>query len=433
MREAYRTYEVVCDDAWRSGKGLSKLARIDDSLVFDRERFDRVQLMCKLEIYPQPASKPGPKKARGIQFALNERTAYGHAAKAWAFSKALCKATADTQVFCGVPCLVVYTAQMNHVAIGEFVTESERLRQYYTYSVIDERDGANWDANVQRSHRHAVVDCYEAIDKELGRVARDAIKVRGHYRDVESGTRVAYVVDGSVKSGHWDTSCGNSFLNRDISIRAAVMLNPRPVLVRGMVMGDDYLAWLYFDQEVDLADIRRQLDSLERELGINPVRGLFSDVRCVSFISLTFYRTASEKYLALPKVGRMFAKLNWTVTDLKGRDPRALASGIARSFLPIYHGWAPMRAFLRHHIQVAPDGCLDVFLDWHKNSMKKALKGDAICWEENHLVKYGSWALALEPHEWPKEQGAGLVHDPLVDLLYAVDVSDPDSRPGVIA
>ncbi len=424
-------------DNWRVGKGLAKLAKIDDSLIFDRVRGDRVTMMLKREIYPQHVGGAPPKKARAIQFTVNERTAYQFAPEAYAYSKALVHATAKPFVMDGVGFLVRYTACMSHCEIGEFADESESLRTEYVYSVIDERDGKNWDANVQVPMREEMVNIYTHCDVNLGEHTRTGINVRGSILLRKCGARIDYDVEGTVKSGHWDTSCGNASLNCDVSVQSILALpgDLRPTRVRALVMGDDYLAWLYFDHVVDPRKLMTALNDAERSYGIQPKRGLFHDIRNASFISLTFYLSVNRKVVPLPKVGRMFSKLFWTVTPLAGRDPRRLASGIAHAFMPLYSGWPPMRRFLKYHTQYPPLDVEDVatylpFFEYGTNGYK--VLPDPIDFEANHLVKYGFLSVCLEEDTFSGDQRAAICDNAIVARMYAIDMADPDERYGTL-
>lgn len=391
--------------------------------------------MCKLEVLPQAIGEPKAiKKGRGIQFTVNEATAYDLGPEQWAFGKALAHSTTAPYEIGGVKFTTVYTACMSHEAIGEFATESEALRKRYGYSVIDERDGKNWDANVQVPHRHAVIQLYETVDKKLAQKARDDVSVEGRYFDRDNDVKIKYTIVGTVKSGHWDTSSGNAALNIDVSVSAILKLpsHLRPKEVRALVMGDDYMAWLYYDRLIDPKELKPALDAAEAELGISPVRGLFSDIRNASFISLGFYIAINGQVVPLPKAGRMFAKLFWTVTDLRGRDPRALASGVAEAFLPLYSGWPAMRQFLSYHTQVDAVEAHNVFYDWKEMGIKRL--PSPIDFAANHLVKYGCDALLIDLSDLlVGPQRAALVHHPVITRMYCQDVSDPGDRIGCIS
>lgn len=421
-------------ESWRSRKGRAKVAKIDTSQAEDRVDFTRVKFMVKREVNAQIfGAQVTITKARGIQFAVNERSAYEYVEEFDAFSRALAIFSDREQVVDGVPFLSVYASKMSHADISAFATESERLRNRYPHSVIDERDGKNWDANIQRVHREAMCRLYgDCLGSRFADYVRSGIRVRGAFFP-KGGGSVRYEVDGTVKSGHGDTSCGNGALNREISMQALRAVGPRFGLkrVRSLIMGDDYIAWLYFDRPVSWQELSRALTAEECVLGIQPVRGLFQDLRLASFISLGFYRAHDGQWVALPKVGRLFSRLFWTVTPMNGRDPRRLASGIAQSFYPLYSTWPPMREFLRHHMTVPPLGVEDCnhYYEWAEIGLRRLPA--PINWAENHLVKYGMGSVLLDL-EMPAVQGAGVAHHPVVDEMYRMDVADPADRPGCL-
>ncbi len=420
-------------EAWRAGRGTVKLEQIESSITFDRIDNSRVCMMLKKEVNIVPLdTRALPKKARGIQYCTNLRTAYELASEQTSFCHALAEATQAELYYGRIKCCVRYTAEMSPYDIAAFATESEVRRSGYVTSFIDERDGKNWDANVQVAHRMAMVGFYAKLSVKLANMAAAQVRVKGKYTG--QGVRVSYEVNGTVKSGHWDTSSGNGALNIEITMQAIAMLgDDGPVEVRGLVMGDDLLLWLYFDREVDPQWYADAISAAERRLGIEPVRGIFGDILNASFCSMGFY-WAREGLAVMPKVGRCLAKLFWTVTPLAGRDPKRLASTIAHAFYPTYHSYMPMRQYLRHHMKVPP---LEVAVT---DVMPYVLRGDVmpryegVKWAEAHLVKYGIPPDAL--HDMPDVLArgeSGVVSHPVVNIMIAQDTSDPPERRGVLA
>lgn len=412
---------------WRIGKGIDKLNKIEHSVAEEANRLDKVKMMVKKEVYTQllDGSSAPLKKARGIQFTINERTNYEYVEEAHAFSHALTRTTSKEVVMGGTRFLIQYASEMNHAQIGEFATISEQLRLRFPHSCIDERDGKSWDANVQVAHKHALYGVYEQLDTKFAAYARTGLEVTGTY--LKDNVRIRYTVKGTVKSGHFDTSSGNGFLNREISAQAiaALPLHLRPKQVRGLVFGDDYIAWLYFGAPVDHEELEQSLNEAERTLGIDPERGILDNVLHASFISLGFYRTVDNQIVALPKIGRLMCRLFWTVRNLDGRDPKRLASGIAEAFWPLYRTYPPMRQFLKHHMQVAPHkDYVGPYYDWVEKGLKELPA--PINWEINHIDKYGPASIMLDPIEYPTD--AGLVNHAIVNMMFRVDTSDPCDR-----
>lgn len=410
------------------------MAAVEESVCYDNLDYSRVNMMLKKEVNIIPLeSMKLPGKARAIQYCTNLRSAYELATEQTSLCHALAEATDTELAFEGVQVHIRYTAEMSPEQLGLFATESENMRAAYHDSFLDERDGKNWDANVQIDHRKALVGWYHLICPQLAHQARAQICVTGRYS--KRGVRVAYKVCGTVKSGHWDTSSGNAALNIEITVQAIVTLPERlrPVRVRGLVMGDDLLLWLYFDHDVDPREYAAAVNGAERRLGINPVRGIFKDILNVSFCSMGFYHTSQGVLVALPKIGRCFAKLFWTTTAMQGRDPRRIASTIAHAFYPAYVQYEPMRLFLKHHMRFPPIECdisgslPYVLREWQLPRIH------GICWAEGNAVKYGIPPDALsDMAEILQECPSGVVHHPLIDRILEQDLSDPPDRRGVL-
>lgn len=388
--------------------------------------------MIKKEVMRQPFDNAKLiKKARGIQFTVNERSGYEMANEYHAFSAALAEVSQLPFEYGGIEFTIVYTAKMNHETISDFATESESLRREYVDSVIDERDGVNWDSNIQVPHREAACDVYEQLEPKLAKHARSGIEVRGTFRS-KDGVFLRYKINGTVKSGHPDTSSGNGLVNREVSAQslAGLPVDLRPTKVRALVMGDDYIAWLYYTFRVDRKKLMAALNLSESLFGILPERGLFDDLRHASFISLTFYKTIRGTFVALPKVGRLMSGLFWTVTPLEGRDPMRFASGIAHSFYPLYSTLPFMREFLKAHMTVPPlDVCDDHYYSW--SEVRQTRLPAPINWTEEHLIKYGPTA-ALYALKMPTGS-AGLAYDPVVESMYRTDIADPIDRLGCVS
>jgi len=438
VRQQHQSLCAFDNGAWQVGRGVGKLQAIADSIALDDEEPDRVNMMLKKEVcIVRLEGGPLPKKARGIQFCTNLRTAYQNAAEQYSFGESLARATVNSVAFRGVLFNVVYTADMTPKQIAAFATAAEIRRSSFPYSFLDERDGKNWDANVQSCHRHALADWYGEVNPLLGELARRGISVRGRYR--QGDALITYEVEGTVKSGHWDTSSGNAALNIEVTVRAitSLPLAIRPTEVRGLVMGDDLLLWLFFDSPVEPKDYAAAINKAERALGIDPVRGIFSDVLYVSFCSMTFYWTCNGSLAIVPKMGRTLAKLFWTVTPLQRRDPTRFASTIAHAFYPMYHGFQPMREFLKHHMHAPPLEMGDFNGEGLPYVMRTSEipRWEGVHWLEGNLAKYDLLPGTLEemPAILAAVGAAGSVKHPAVDLMIEADMSDPPERRGVLA
>jgi len=431
-------YRHLCTqeaDAWTVGRGEKKLREVEQSIAADALDRKRVNLMIKKEVNIVPFIEPKlPTKARGIQFCTNLRTAYELAVEQYSFGHALSRATNREVELEGVNFHVVYTAEMTPMDIADFAQQSEAMRSQYVQTYLDERDGKNWDANVQTVHRKAIAKLYGLIDGKLEAIARAAIKITGRYSS--GGVVIRYGVDGTVKSGHWDTSSGNAALNIEVTVQAilALPVRIRPARVRGLVMGDDLLLWLYFNRPVDAAEYCTAINGTESALGIHPVRGIFNDILNVSFCSSTFYKTTSGGFALVPKLGRTFGKLFWTVTPLQNRDPRRLASTIAHAFYPMYTGYRPMCDFLLHHMRVQPiedSSIVDAAVPY---LCKKGVpRWEGVQWSSGNVAKYGLLPGTLDDLSQLLAGESGGLYHPAINVMIEQDSSDPCDRRGVLA
>jgi hypothetical protein len=425
-------------DNWAVGRGAAKLKMIDHSMYTDKCDMSKTKTFLKKEnniVTFQLRGELGayPKKARGIQGTVNEKTAYMLASQ----QEAICRALGGREItvpitFSGIEFRLFFASKMSSDDIAEFMEEAELARSSYPDSLYDERDGSNWDSNVQVSHREAIIGLYSLLNEELAAQTAKGVSIRGRVR-CPQGT-ISYEVDGTVKSGHWDTSAGNGGLNVETVAQAAKALYSLGLReLRGLVHGDDYLGCLYFDRAVSPIQVARRLQQAESNLGIVPKRSLFREIEHVSFISLTFYRGIDNRFAALPKMGKIFGKLFWTTTPLRGRDPRALASACAQTFYPLYKSYPPMRAFLAHHMQEPPIG---TYADSHYAERLPNRLRTQVDWEQQNLIKYGfstcTLAVIVMFFNGLGSQSAGLIQHDCVTAMIQVDSNDPADRPGAL-
>lgn len=446
----YQSEYVQHNDRWMVGRGKSKLANIQESSQIDPVKHDQVLMMIKREKNTSMFSEPKfPKKARGIQYPKNLRTAYENAPEQTSFCHALASLYEQGPViYGGVMFDIRYASNMNHDQIGEFVTQSENARASYGWCCIDERDGVNWDANIQVAHREHNERIYDQIDPKLAESARQARHVHGKCqarKDAECA-KISYEVDGTVKSGEWDTASGNALTNIDISVEGIVLLPPnyRPAYVRMLVLGDDYLAHMYYAKRVEdpqvLCDL---LSSMDAKHGIHPERGLFTDIRHASFISLAFFLTVTGRVVARPKPGRILARLFWS-TNYHPDCWRGISSEIARSILPSFFRHPLLDPWLRSvlHADVSEKERKRAG-EWVKE-MRTTEWGELrsvttdycwdVDWESADLFRYG---LLPGSHEQTvralKDFRIALIHSTAVDIMIKEDMCDPMDRRGCIA
>jgi hypothetical protein len=192
-----------------------------------------------------------------------------------------------------------------------------------------ERDGKNWDATMQEMHAQLRVSIYACLDPELAAFAQRCMHVRGKFR---RGPDVfEYMLRWTVKSGHSDTTLGNTLVNLAIAAAAFTAAGVRASVIAA---GDDLLVACYSDYDADV------IARAEARMGIVPEYRKFTTVEDCSFVSGVFLR-ARDVLWFVPKLGRLMSRLWWTVTPPAPRHRAAFMRGVSRglwlvSELPVY-------------------------------------------------------------------------------------------------
>jgi len=275
------------------------------------------------------------KKARLIQAYANEHTAALYAPQFYSFQKALATVSQQNFNFHGIDFQMIFTSGMNHQELGSWMNDKIGLRFY-------ERDGKSWDATMQKNHFDAEIYLLKLLDKQLAAFVKKCMNTKGSYVD-KIGNFISYLVEATRKSGHNDTTSGNSYINILIAIMAIVLLPNPPTKVRGLFAGDDCL--IAYDGS-DQTDAIRENESA---LGIVPEARGFDNPLDVSFISGQWYPNPTG-YSFGPKLGKLFAKLFWSVSEIAARKPKQWTSSVADSFYPVFRTCPGMRVFLQRQI-----------------------------------------------------------------------------------
>lgn len=180
------------------------------------------------------------------------------------------------------------------------------------HSYVYERDGSRWDSTMGLTHYLFRLRCYEEMSPGFIKSGQyPAFTTEGRFS--KKDVHFKYTINGTVKSGHNDTTLGNTLINLMIAAAAAHDQRPKkPVHI--IACGDDLL--LLAEERMNGA----RMAAVERAFGIIPKYGEFADVTSASFISLLFFRTARDPLnkwgvIATPKPGRLARKQYW-VTDL---------------------------------------------------------------------------------------------------------------------
>lgn len=378
---------------------------VDESLAFDSAKGGGLKSHVKREVYREKTVNKLPAKARLIQAYSTESDGYCLVQHYQAWSKALMRVTQEEHIIDGIKWQVQYAAGMSHADIAAFVTDCDLERQQYPCSFGYERDGVNWDASRQTPVMDYLCGVYTAIDKELGAHARAGIHCEGKVK-FKNRKSIRYHVSGTRKSGHMDTSSGNSADDIESAYQSVRQL-PADILlalrvVRGLVLGDDLWLMLYFSTDVDMQRVEASLIAGDKLCGIEPEARCFRSIMSMSFISLSFYPNFDGTWAAGPKLGRLLSGLFYTHKSVPDVIIPAYRNEIAQAFLPLY-GTCPLvgswlrqhcsrghvaKSFLPHYLGLLGGG--DVDWSSYLSNRYNLLPGweDSICRQVRHL-KYG--------------------------------------------
>jgi len=168
---------------------------------------------------------------------------------------------------------------------------------------------------------------------------------------------MGYVVDGTTKSGHNDTTLGNSLVNASIAYSAMVECGLKGHI---LVAGDDQLIAIEGDFD------EHALAMAQAKCGIVPEYRKFDHALDVSFISGVWFPTATG-FGFVPKPGRLLAKLFWTCTPPSRIKLGRYVSAVAQGLLPVCRGLPIVGPFLESHYTtgrfVPTDKCLEKYAD----------------------------------------------------------------------
>lgn len=245
-------------------------------------------------------------KARLIQGYFNLWTQARCAPEFVGFQKALAVTlSVDTpyEIYPGV--FLSMASGANNAAIGRWMDEA--VRSHSDCHFI-ECDGKSWDATMQRDHHKVKSDLMAKCDPQLAHFVDSCFKVVGTV--FGDGEKFRYTLDGTVKSGHNDTTSGNTLINGLIHAQACCDMGLKASII---VAGDDMLAVVQGKPSAELyaAEVA--------SYGVNPELRVFNDVSDVSFISGCWLYDR-VKHVFCPQLGRLLARLWWTTSPPHGKQ-----------------------------------------------------------------------------------------------------------------
>jgi hypothetical protein len=298
-------FDPDASDWWMKRWPGGKQKAILSSQLRDDIMPDRLSFMVKREVYHQV-----PTKARLIQYYPNLATQAEHGPAFVVLQKAVF-GWAPTYTYQGIR--VTFGSGLDSGGLGRWMSE---VHHRFRRPRFIERDGKNWDATMQRFHHNLKLRIYRAFDPRMA----DFVD-RGFTATATGGfgdTVLRYRLDGTVKSGHNDTTLGNSIINASIAIEVLAELG---IAAEVIVVGDDLLVAVEGD-----TDLSRVL-AMEAEFGIRPEGRVFDSYLDVSFISGCWLR-GGDGFIFVPKLGRLLARLWWTCSPPSRRREAEYRRGV---------------------------------------------------------------------------------------------------------
>jgi hypothetical protein len=434
LREEYHTYlHVVPGDEWHERWNREKIRAIETSIAEDDPGVGELKSHIKREVYREKVVGKMPTKARLIQAHTNLRAAFevAHCYHAWAH--ALKVVSAREHVIEGIVFRVRYASGLSHDDIGDLMTEWESERQNWPYTVYYERDGVNWDASRQTPVFQHLIEIYSAIDPVLGQHAAGGVNCVGFVRIKKQGG-IKYTVRGTRKSGHQDTSSGNSADNLESTLQTVLLA--RKVTgagirrVEGLVLGDDLLLLLCLDHMIDVTALETALIDADKASGIEPEARCLTNVFDVSFISLSFYPRFDGTIAAGPKIGRVLSGLFWTHRSVTYNECPKYQTAVAQAFLPLYGDCPLVGTVLKRHThpKLVASGYAQ-YLDPNGYWLAPLAQRGGVDWHQYFMCKYG-----LLPG-WEQSVVRSIKHDfcvlqtAVTDVIIDNDLADLPDRP----
>lgn len=283
-----------------------------------------VKAFLKREVMPKRITK-----ARLIQgyFELITQEASGPGITA--LQKAMCDVINKADPVDGID--IAIASGMNANDLGKWMTLRKHLKFY-------ERDASNYDATITTPMQQSKCDLFSKVDPDLAEQVRKSINVTGLINTPQHTIR--YQVQGTTKSGHNDTSLGNTIINVAIARAAMIELGITGSII---AMGDDLLVAVNEDFDA------QQFANIEKEYGIDPKAARIDDWRYVSFLSGVWYPDGHDCFFG-PRITSILDKLFWTVNPpSKEKYDSLFRNGIVLSMLRIMNNMPIVRKFLHRH------------------------------------------------------------------------------------
>lgn len=323
---ALKEYYDSWMDKWPAGKQVA----IKRSIEFDPVSYGKVTSFIKREVAHEP-----PSRARLIQGSPNLATQARMGPEHRCFQKALCS---------------VFNLDGYELFPDIFVTVGSGFRasqladwlsnKWDSGYRIWERDGKSWDSCMRKQHHDLKISVMRECSAEMAASVDSAFKVTGLVRRRDKGTPFRYILDGTVKSGHNDTTSGNSLINAFISAQAM-----RDCGLKGhvIVAGDDLCSIITSDFDENL------MCEAEKVYGITPKGRKFTEPTSATFISACWIATSPGRYSFVPLLGRLLCRLWWTTKPPLAKHYSSYMHGIVCGLKPSVGNLPMYKEYLEAH------------------------------------------------------------------------------------
>jgi len=413
--------------------GWKQKAILEAVLHEDVDAPDIVTAMVKREVLVGmdsdgiQCSLKTPKKARLIHFYRYLSTQERHALRYYCFQKAVC------DVFNGKPnpdldddIRVTVSSAMNQHDKGRWFDDARLWAGPNAY--VFERDGASWDATMGEEHMDVQLEAMGELEADFLETVQATRKCRVNFRHTAAKRealdflgRFRYELDHTTKSGHNDTSSRNSLINAIITRVALLSLGVREARV--IVIGDDMLCFL--KHEVDLQSLLKA----EEDCGIKPTGAAFTGdaISRVEFASDAF-APSTEGTIAIPKLGKLFAKLYATTTFVKPAETNAFAHSIATGLRDLLLEAPLYGDFLRCSLDESGATATLQLKRWERRVNSRVYYDDSF----THWLgdRYGiTPSQIVELSAFLRScRGPGFMKHPMIEKIMAIDTADPKDR-----
>lgn len=397
-------------EVWELKQPLRRAIATAKSIYADTIQPSRNKSFIKREVLEELKDK-----GRLIQAYPNRNTSDCYAREFYVWQKALNMVFSldePFEVFPGVR--ATFASGANADDIGRWMDLAvASIPKHY----LVEMDGKSWDATMQRIHHELKTSSMRRCCPELANFVDLGFATQGV---VIGGTgKLKYTLHGTVKSGHNDTTSGNSLVNMMIWSYVFHRLGVKAYII---VAGDDMLAVCDSDPGAG------RIIGVASEYGIRPAGRVFSDVMDCTFISGCWLPDTTGKYWFIPILGRLLRRLWWTTNPPSYRKISDYRYSVCMGLFTTCANLPMYRELLSAGV---PKASL-IPIDKHAYTpFVTSMPGNVV---GSMLVKYGI------SHDQMREfceflaaapQGPSYRSHPVADIIIARDLADIGDRPGL--